>query len=111
MNMISHQAIGVQDKAADLLAIGEALKILLTVLVILEDDLAVNPSEHNMKDTAFALFSGSSWHIAYPQHHYSAGGMLCQDKRTVPLSPLSPPCLRAYFQRKKIYPASDCMAE
>ena len=66
MNMISHQAIGVQGKVADLLAIGKALKILLTVLVILEDDLAVNPSEHNMKDTAFTLFSGISWHKHTP---------------------------------------------
>ena len=67
MHMVSHQAVGIQRKPADLLTIRKALQELFAVLVILKYDLAVNPTQHSMKNTAFTLFSGGPWHMTHPR--------------------------------------------
>lgn len=48
MDMVVHQAISIQGEAAALPVKTKQLEILFLILVILEDDLLVDPSDHDV---------------------------------------------------------------
>lgn len=66
MHMISHQAIGKQAESAELPTPLKQVNEPLVVFRIQENLLTIDPSQHNMINTAFTLLSGSSRHL----HHH-----------------------------------------
>ena len=66
MDMVAHQAIRIQLKAADELYVPKNRQEFFIVLPVFKNLLSVDSPEHNMINSAFALFSGRSRHITSP---------------------------------------------
>lgn len=63
MDMIAHQTIRIQLKAADELYVIESRQEFFIILPVFKNLLSVDSPKHSMIDSAFALFPGSSRNI------------------------------------------------
>ena len=89
--MVSHKAICEQLEFAYCLTVFQDFEELFTIFLVLKNLLLIDPSEHDMVNSAFAFLSGLSWHILSPQNSIPSYSVIVNTENRPLCQTFSPP--------------------